>query len=138
MDVGIAAVEPADVFKSRTTAAVINTNDGREQMAFFLGWGADWSPTSSYLQHTWIAWMTRGLYVGFRRVYLSTQIDDMFLVTNLYEPQGSTFSIRPADMEHHISWQQDLNRRLPKGYNVMLEIEHNGDGDIKAAVALNI
>src|SRR4051794_26149486 len=62
----------------------------------------------------------------------------MFLVTDLYEPQGSTFRIRPADMEHHITWQDDLNRRLPKGSRYQLEIGHNGNGDIEAAVSLNV
>jgi hypothetical protein len=62
----------------------------------------------------------------------------MFLVTDLYEPQGSTFRIRPADMEHHITWQDDLNRRLPKGSKYQLEIGHNGNGDIEAAVVLSV
>jgi hypothetical protein len=61
----------------------------------------------------------------------------MFLVTDLYEPQGSTFRIRPADLEQHILWMKDINRRLPQGSNYMLEIGHNGNGDIEAAVALN-
>jgi hypothetical protein len=74
---------------------------------------------------------------GFRRVLFNTQIDDMFLVTDLYEPQGSTFRIRPADLEQHILWQKDINRRLPQGSNYMLEVGHNGNGDIEAAVALN-
>src|ERR1700749_3418602 len=108
-------------------------------MAFFLGWGTDWSSTSTFLQHAWIHWMTRGLCksftlfnvedfltdcldAGFRRLYLSTQVDDMFLVTDLYEPQGSTFRIRPSDLEHHIAWQQDINRRLPQGSSYTLEI----------------
>jgi hypothetical protein len=133
----IAAFEPAEAFTSRTTAAVINHVDGREQMAFFLGWATDWSQTSTFLQHAWINWMTRGVYTGFRRLYVNTQVDDMFLVTDLYQPQGSTFRIRPADLEHHIEWQKDINRRLPAGSNYMLEIGHNGNGDIEAAVALN-
>jgi hypothetical protein len=57
----IAAFEPAEAFKERTTAAVINSLEGREQMAFFIGWGPDWSQTSTFLQHSWINWMTRGL-----------------------------------------------------------------------------
>jgi hypothetical protein len=57
----VAAFEPADIFTTRTTAAVINSIDGREQMAFFLGWGTDWAQTSTFLQHAWINWMTRGV-----------------------------------------------------------------------------
>jgi len=56
-----AAFEPADAFPTRTTAAVINEIDGREQMAFFLNFGTDWSQTSAFLQHSWINWITRGV-----------------------------------------------------------------------------
>jgi hypothetical protein len=67
----VAAFEPADLFKTRTTAAVINNIDGREQMAFFISWGSDWSATSTYLQHAWIAWITRGVCE-----YLFRVVDD--------------------------------------------------------------
>src|ERR1700760_5484 len=57
----VAAFEPIGQFTTRTTAAVINNIDGREQMAFFLTFGTDWSQTSTFLQHAWINWMTRGV-----------------------------------------------------------------------------
>lgn len=44
-----------------TTAGVINNIGGRLQMVFFMGWATDWSPTSNFLQHAYIHWMTRGL-----------------------------------------------------------------------------
>jgi len=56
----------------QTVAGVINRFDGREQMAFFLDCG-NWSETSTYLNHAWLQWGTRGLYQGFRRVHLGTQ-----------------------------------------------------------------
>lgn len=79
--------------------------------------------------------MTRGLYSGFRRVYFGTQVDDMFLETDIYSPAGTLFRIRPADLTNHISWQANLNTRLPAGSSYFLEIGHNGNGDIEAAVA---
>lgn len=30
-------------------------------MVWFMGWATDWSQTSNYLQHAYIAWLTRGL-----------------------------------------------------------------------------
>jgi hypothetical protein len=48
-------------FTSNTTAAVIQTVGTRQQMVFFIGWGAAWSSTSSFMQHAWIKWITRGL-----------------------------------------------------------------------------
>jgi hypothetical protein len=34
-------------------------------------------------------------------------------------------------MEQHIRWQKDINSRLPKGSFYMLEVGHNGNGDIE-------
>lgn len=50
----IASFDPNSSFSNRTTAAVINNFDGREQMAFFISFDTSWSATSNYLQHSWI------------------------------------------------------------------------------------
>jgi hypothetical protein len=57
----VAKFGPAGAFTQDTTAAVINTFGSRQQMVFFLSWGAEWSLTTAYLQHVWVHWMTRGL-----------------------------------------------------------------------------
>jgi hypothetical protein len=82
-------------------------------------------------------------------MYLNTQVDDMFLITDLYQvsplifnvfntdfdkPQGSTFRIRPADLQHHVAWMKDINSRLPRGSNYVIEVGHNGNGDIEVCV----
>jgi hypothetical protein len=59
-------------YTDQTVGGVINRFDGREQMAIFMDAG-NWSETTSYLNHAWVQWGTRGLYQGYRRVYLSTQ-----------------------------------------------------------------
>lgn len=48
-------------FNSKTSAAVINTFGTRQQMVWFSSWATDWSPTSNFLQHAYIHWLTRGL-----------------------------------------------------------------------------
>jgi hypothetical protein len=102
-------------------------------MVWFLPFALDWSASSSYLQHAWINWITRGLYVGFRRSYLNTQVDDMFLETPLYRPAGQTYRCKPDDLSMHVDWQADFNSRLPAGSEYFIEIGHNGNGDIEAA-----
>jgi hypothetical protein len=116
------------------TAAVINNFGNREQQVWFLPFSTDWSPTSTFLSHAWIQWMTRGLYLGFRRVYFNTQVDDMFLETDMYQPNGTTFRIRPADIAEHITWMVDINSRMPAGSKYVMEIGHNGNGNIEQAV----
>ncbi|CZS89207.1 related to extracellular serine-rich protein [Rhynchosporium graminicola] len=130
----IAQFGPAGKYTGKTTAAVINKIDGREQMVWFIGWATDWSPTSTYLDHAWITWMTRGLYAGFRRIYFSTQVDDMFLETELYSPEGVNFRIKPADLDGHVNWTASFNAKLPAGSTYFAEMGHNGNGNIEASL----
>jgi hypothetical protein len=122
---------------SQSTAAVINNIGGRQQMVWFLPFATDWSATSNFLQHAWIHWATRGLYSGFRRIYFNTQIDDMFLETDLYQPAGSLFRVRPGDLSVHKSWMPQINAKMPAGSNYFIEIGHNGNGDIEASVEID-
>ncbi|PSR76994.1 hypothetical protein BD289DRAFT_378234 [Coniella lustricola] len=128
-----ASFDAAASFTTNTTAAVINNIGGRQQMVWFISWATDWSQTSNYLQHAYIHWMTRGLFVGKRKVYLNTQVDDMHLSTDMYYPTGNTFRIRPSDLNYLAAWQTNINSRLPAGSNYFVEIGHNGNGDIDNA-----
>jgi hypothetical protein len=129
----VAQFSPAGSFSTVTTAAVINSFAGRQQMVWFTSWASDWSSTSAFLQHAHIHWMTRGLFVGHRRIYFNTQVDDMHLATMLYSPSDVAFRSRPADMAAHVAWQNALNTRLPAGSKYFIEIAHNGNGDIEYA-----
>ncbi|KAF1914211.1 hypothetical protein BDU57DRAFT_286325 [Ampelomyces quisqualis] len=120
-------------FGSAGTAAVINQIGDRQQMVWFMPFALDWAPSSNIAQHSWIIWITRGLYVGFRRIYLGTQVDDMFLETPMYRPQGRNYRCKPEDLDWHVTWQANLNTKLPKGSEFFIEIGHNGNGDIEAA-----
>jgi hypothetical protein len=121
-------------FTNSGTAAVINRIGTRQQMVWFMPFALDWAASSNVLQHAWITWITRGLYVGFRRVYLSTQVDDMFLETNMYRPQGQKYRCTPEDLSLHVDWQKKLNTEMPEGSEFFIEIGHNGNGDIATAV----
>jgi hypothetical protein len=120
-------------FSTVGTAAVINQIGARQQMVWFMPFALDWAPSSNILQHTWIAWVTRGLFVGFRRIYLSTQVDDMFLETPMYRPAGQNYRAKPDDLSMHVTWQAKLNAKMPAGSEFFIEIGHNGNGDIEAA-----
>lgn len=61
----------------------------------------------------------------------------MHLETDLYQPNGTTFRARPGDLAAHVTWQANLNSRLPPGSAYFIEIGHNGNGDIEAAVDYN-
>lgn len=129
----IAAFGPSGQWTSETVAAVVNNFSGRQQMVWFMTWATDWALGPTFLQHASIHFLTRGLFVGARKIHLNTQVDDVHVVTQLYEPTGGQFRIRPADLDAHVAWQTDLNSRLPAGSNYFLELAHNGVGDIEAA-----
>ncbi|KAH7372093.1 hypothetical protein BKA64DRAFT_767725 [Cadophora sp. MPI-SDFR-AT-0126] len=123
-------------FSTTSVAGVINDfKDGRKQMVFFLGFATDWSTTSILLAHAWIHWATRGLYAGYRRAILSTQVDDMFLTTAIYS--GGLFRIEAADLAAHVSWMAAVNAKLPQGSNYTIEIGHNGNGNIGSSYDLD-
>ncbi|KAK4460743.1 hypothetical protein QBC42DRAFT_180254 [Cladorrhinum samala] len=128
------APDSAGTFTTTTTAAIINTFGRRQQMVWFIGWATDWSQTSNFLQHAYIHFLTRGVFVGKRKVYLSPQVDDMHLETEVYRPVGAIFRARVSDMITHKDWQANINTRLPTGSNFFIDIGHNGNGDIEAAV----
>lgn len=116
---------------SISTAAVINNFSGRKQMVFFIGWATEFSPTSNILQHAYITWMTKGLYAGYRRVNFNTQIDDMFLFTDIYKPAGTKFRVRAADMTAHAAWVPTIQSKMNPGSFYVPEIGHNGNGNIE-------
>jgi hypothetical protein len=126
----VAKYAPSGVFDTDTTAAVVNNFAGRQQMVWFGSWATEWSPTSNFLQHAYIHWMTRGLFLGARKTYLNTQVDDVHLNTDMYYPQGKSFRLRPSDLAGHVSWMANINGRMPAGSNYFVELGHNGNGDI--------
>ncbi|KAF9892846.1 hypothetical protein FE257_000435 [Aspergillus nanangensis] len=130
----IAKFAANSVTSSESTAAVINNFNGREQMAFFIGFATDWSPTSNYLQHAWITWVTRGMYAGYRRVNFHPQIDDMFLETDIYKPAGTIFRITTQDMNGISNWLPTIRAKMNPGSTFFVEVGHNGNGNIEAAV----
>lgn len=121
-------------YGSPSTAAVINNFDGREQMVFFISWATSWSATSTYLQHAYITWMTRGLYAGYRRVHLATQIDDVMLRTQIYYPGNSTtfYRLKTDDMEGIKSWTPKIQAKMNPGSWYRVELGHNGNGNVIA------
>ncbi|KAF4554718.1 Hypothetical protein D9617_3g017860 [Elsinoe fawcettii] len=135
----IAAFGPSsdNTFSTSSVAAVINNFDGRQQMAYFTSMATQWNLLSNYAQHSWIHWMTRGLFAGRRRTLLGTQIDDVHLITDIYYPAGNQYRLTREDLAAHIPWMADINKRLPAGSNYVVELAHNGNGDIENATAQN-
>ncbi|KAF1961030.1 hypothetical protein CC80DRAFT_544427 [Byssothecium circinans] len=118
---------------SKTTAAVMNKfPSGREQQVWFTTFDPNLI-SSTLLSHAWIHWVTRGLFLGFRRVYLNTQVDDVFVKTELYQT-GKSFRVAVDDLKAHVTWTKEVNSKLPPGSSYTIELGHNGNGNIEEAV----
>jgi hypothetical protein len=83
-------------------AATRGYPDGREALVLTFAQSATALHTLQ-LGYGIVNWVTRGLFVGERHVYLSPQIDDLFLASQLY-PSG-TYRITGGDLQAFADWQ---------------------------------
>jgi hypothetical protein len=91
---------PGSVYGATRTYA-----DGREALVLTFSQ----SPTALHtlgLTYGVVSWVTRGLFVGERHVYLSPQLDDFFLASVIYPVTGTTYRCSAADLQAFASWQK--------------------------------
>ena len=110
--------------------------DGREHLSMtFDG--------NQYLQHTitlgygLVQWVTRGVHLGERHVYMSPQVDDLFLSNDQWTaatPCGTAFEntgfqhrMTKSDMQAVLNWQATLQSQ-PTTTSVKLSMAFNGWG----------
>ncbi|ORX42189.1 hypothetical protein BCR36DRAFT_587375 [Piromyces finnis] len=126
----------SDNGKEGPVAAIITKyENGREKMSFFFGFGS-WSQSSVILNHLWLTWGTRSLFNGFRRVYFTPHIDDVFLSTELVDPinneiypeDGDVFRTKAIDFQKIVQFQKDVLDVMPKGSFYRAELAFNGNG----------
>jgi hypothetical protein len=101
---------------SFTVAATHTTADGRETLALTM----DNSPGllhSLAFSYGVINWVTKGVFLGSRKVYLNPQIDDMLLGNRLYAPtlpqcpqddSCPTLFATQQDLQTLVNWQNNL------------------------------
>ena len=105
--------QPTDAF---TTPLLVDTGgnvyaatrtypDGREALVLTFAQ----SPTALHtlgLAYGVVSWVTRGLFLGERHVYLSAQIDDFYLASAIYAAAGGgTYRMTAADLQAFAKWQ---------------------------------
>ncbi len=111
------------------------TEDDREQMHFFFTQSKNLL-LSKYLAPIWVKWLVRNLYTGKRRTYLSVQIDDVFIPTELWDSRtlsGRRFEKQlyrstVADIDHYLTFQNEYLKEQTKDYHFKIEMAFNGKG----------
>ena len=99
-----------------TVAVTHTTPDGREVMALTMDNAAGLLHSEAF-GYGVINWVTKGVFIGSRRVYLNPQIDDMLLGNRLYAPTLSqcpqddscpTLFATAQDLQALLNWQNNL------------------------------
>ena len=77
-------------------AATRTYPDGREALVMTFAQSTNATYTLQ-LAYGVVSWVTRGLFIGERRVYMSVQIDDFFLASRLY--RGGHVPLHGGDLQ---------------------------------------
>lgn len=105
-------------------AAVRTYPDGRENLSMTFD-GNEFTTHSIATAYGAIDWVTRGLFLGYRRVFASPQIDDLFLESDIFT--GGIYRMTGADIRASETWQS--NRRGSYGSPTFtLSWAFNGEG----------
>lgn len=125
-----------ETFDGGVLAALHTAPDGREALVATV----DSSPYLTHallLEYDLIRWLTRGLFVGEKRAYLSPQIDDLFIADDLWiigqgDTGGSQLRITGVDLVALAAWQADRSATLPAGSTFVTSLAYNGAGTVAA------
>ncbi|MDC0707365.1 hypothetical protein POL68_02675 [Stigmatella sp. ncwal1] len=100
--------------------------DGRENLALTFDQDA-YLMHSVALSYGVVNWVTRGLFLGYRRVYASAQVDDVFLENDLWENPSLGYRMTGADLKATVQWQLETQSRLLSP-SFRLDMAFNGLG----------
>jgi hypothetical protein len=92
------------------------------------------STIAPFVAHLWISWTNYGIIDGFRRLYLSTQVDDFFISNPFDAQKGTEFRTSIQDMKNLAKWEKEIaSERMPKGSQYKVELAFNGWYVLKTA-----
>ena len=85
-----------------------------------------------------LAWVTRGVYLGYSRNYLGLDIDDIFLPDDKWDPvnnvtdYNATLQMDAQDVEDAITWQNRTGLKLNMVYNMSGITQTGGNALLQA------
>lgn len=115
--------------------------DGREAMLVTM----DSNPNlvhSLVLEYGLVSWVSRGLFIGKKRAYLSPQVDDIFIDDDMWNTTThrnapdldgvNAFRITGSDLAALVSWQSGFRAALPAGSRYITAMAFNGVGTLRS------
>lgn len=110
------------------------TQDHREQLHFFFSQGEN-QFLSKYMASFWVKWLVRNIYTGKRRVYLTAQIDDVFIPTPLWRPSSGRaeaskeyYRNSTQDIQSYLDFEKDYLKKITYDPQFKIEMAFNGKG----------
>ena len=91
---------------------------------------------SKVLAYEFINWVTQGVFVGARFVYMATHLDDLFLANNIWNPDinnndpTTTYRLSSADIANAVSKQAAFRAAHPVAGAYKLDLAFNGSGAV--------
>eukprot|EP01134_Creolimax_fragrantissima_P004110 CFRG4110T1 len=81
------------------------------------------------LGHAWFEWVTRGIFLGVRRLAISIQIDDWYRDCQVLDTGEKNWRISYDDVKTAVQWQKNLvSNVLTNGSDFKFEAAINGAG----------
>jgi hypothetical protein len=105
---------------------------GRQQLGVGFGY-SEFMPQARYLTHGIVSWLTRGVYLGYWRNYLTVDYDDVINAGAQWSTQGhctpgagicpkgtrqtALIRMKPADVSYAVRWQRQHDFTMEFLYN---------------------
>ena len=86
------------------------------------------------LSYGTINWLTKGLFLGYRKVWINPQIDDLLIDSDMWDiaaltdTTGLLFRLSGDDFLKAIAWQNSVRTKYPLASSLTLEWAYNGEG----------
>lgn len=127
-------IKVVDSSSTFVAASIVTYPTGVKVLEFYIE-SADWAPFAPLVGHTWLNWVTNGIYLGLRRIEINVQVDDIFMNTGMFDnvtkdesnDPSNTYRITPQDLDWIHTWQAALNARAPAGTDFVLTFPFNGE-----------
>jgi hypothetical protein len=114
-------------------ASLHTSSDGRENLAVTAA-NAYYLRHSQVLAYGIVNWVTKGLYLGKKRIAITPQIDDLFIDNDQWVPSahsdqtGQIYRNTALDWQAIVNWQAGVRASSPLLNAVRLEWAFNGEG----------
>ena len=132
----ISAANPVPLLSTAdgyTIASVYTYPDGRQNLAITADGNPDLTHTL-LLGYGVINWVSKGIFLGERKVYLNAQPDDIMIPDDLWDTArlsdqtGLEYRITGIDYNQLVTWQNNLRAANTNTAQIRLEMPFNGVG----------